>query len=99
MKKRSSSGLRNQGIEVRSEKTSARHALQQIRSMAAAAACRGQDRKLTTIFRRRISRLKKKTRRAALIAAAPDLPKRLRPACAIDPYPSPLTSTGLLRTP
>jgi protein-arginine kinase activator protein McsA len=58
------------GIEVEKvKKTGASiHALkQQIRSMKAkrAAAIEAKDRKLATICRRRISRLKKKTRRAA----------------------------------
>lgn len=61
---------KSRGIEVEKvKKTSTSvHALkQQIRSMKAkrAAAIEAKDRKLTTIIRRRISRLKKKTRRAA----------------------------------
>jgi len=61
---------KSKGIEVvKVKKTSASvHALkQQIRSMKAkrAAAIEARDRKLATICRRRISRLKKKTRRAA----------------------------------
>jgi protein-arginine kinase activator protein McsA len=61
---------RSKGIEaVKAKKTGAPvHALkQQIRSMKAkrAAAIEAKDRKLATIIRRRISRLKKKTRRAA----------------------------------
>ncbi len=61
---------KSKGIEVEKvKKTSASvHVLKkQIRSMKAkrAAAIESKDRKLATIFRRRISRLKKKTRRAA----------------------------------
>jgi len=61
---------KSKGIEVEKVKKASApvHALkQQIRSLKAkrAAAIEAKDRKLTTIFRRRISRLKKKTRRAA----------------------------------
>jgi hypothetical protein len=61
---------KSKGIEVEKVKKASAsvHALkQQIRSLKAkrATAIEAKDRKLTTIFRRRISRLKKKTRRAA----------------------------------
>jgi protein-arginine kinase activator protein McsA len=61
---------KSKGIEVEKAKKSSTtaHALkQQIRSMKVkrAAAVEAKDRKLATIIRRRISRLKKKTRRAA----------------------------------
>ena len=61
---------RSKGIEVEAVKkgdTTVRGMKKQIRSMKAkrAAAIETKDRKLATIWRRKISRLKKKTRRAA----------------------------------
>jgi protein-arginine kinase activator protein McsA len=61
---------KSKGLEVEKVKKASAsvHSLkQQIRSMKAkrAAAIEAKDRKLATLIRRRISRLKKKTRRAA----------------------------------
>jgi len=61
---------KSKGIVVETVKkasTSIRTLKKQIRSMKAkrSAAIEAKDRKLATIFRRKISRLKKKTRRAA----------------------------------